>query len=170
MDAHSLLTLLTSPPFPLILLLIFMKRGNNLQSFPDLLSLSTSSSSLLTAALRVSGIAPRVRAKDLNMKKGEAGQGREEMVEGWRKRRREGIVERGQRDRNKGQKVKRQARNSKEKGCCFKACCHCRGIASVPERRAVSPLGFDKIDAQGSICICYSGHGCTISLSFFYCF
>lgn len=41
-----------------------MKRGNNLQSFPDLLSLSTSSSSLLTAALRVSGIASRVKAED----------------------------------------------------------------------------------------------------------
>lgn len=70
MDAHSLLTPLSSPPFPHILLLIFMKRGNNLQFFPDLLSLSTSSSSLLTAALRVSGITSWVRAEDLKMKKG----------------------------------------------------------------------------------------------------
>lgn len=58
MDAPSPLLPLSPPPFsPLIPLLILMKRGNNLHSFYFPLSFSSSSTSLLTAALRVPALA-----------------------------------------------------------------------------------------------------------------
>lgn len=43
-------------------------------------------------------------------------------------------------------------------------CIHCRGSSAA--KQAVVLLGFHKIDAQGSICICYSRHASPISLSF----